>query len=241
MHNVSDLRSTIVPKSDQLNADQLLGGPMTITVSEVRLGSSDEQPISIHYENDAGRPFKPCKTMRKVLLFAWGQDGNAWPGRSMTLYNDPAVKFGGEKVGGIRISHLTDIDRPLEVSLTATKGKKALHTIDVLERGPDLDDVLAAIAAAGNKAQMNAAKVLAGKLTSQADVAAAVAAYGARVAALKAQAAPAPAKTYAQWVDDIDNAADVDAANAVLESARDALTPTEFEQLTEAHRIAWTA
>lgn len=133
MHDVSDLRATIVPKSDQLNAEQLLGGPMTITVTDVRIGSSDEQPISIHYENDAGRPYKPCKTMRKVLIFAWGQDGNSWPGRSMTLYNDPNVKFGGAEVGGIRISHITDIERDLQVSLTATKGKKALHVIKRLQ------------------------------------------------------------------------------------------------------------
>ena len=126
---IEDLRPTIVPKSDQLNAEQLLGGPMTITVTEVRIGSTDEQPIAIHYVNDGGRPYKPSKTQRKVLLFAWGQDGRAWIGRSMTIYCDPKIKFGGEEVGGIRISHISDIERDLQVSLTATKGKKALHVI----------------------------------------------------------------------------------------------------------------
>lgn len=133
MHDVTDLRSTIVPKSDQLNADQLLGGPMTLRVSDVRIGSSDEQPISVHYEGDNGRPYKPCKTMRKVLLFAWGPNGLDWIGKSMTVYNDPQVKFGGGEVGGIRISHMTDIDRDIKVALTATKGKKALHTIMRME------------------------------------------------------------------------------------------------------------
>ena len=47
MFDISDLRATIVPKSDQLNAEQLLGGPITVQVTEVRIGSSDEQPISI--------------------------------------------------------------------------------------------------------------------------------------------------------------------------------------------------
>ncbi len=32
--SVEDLRPTIIPKSDQLNAEQLLGGPMTVTVTE---------------------------------------------------------------------------------------------------------------------------------------------------------------------------------------------------------------
>ena len=145
MSEVADLRFTIVPKSDQLNSEQLLGGPLTVTVTDVRIGSSDEQPISVHYEGEAGRPFKPCKTMRKVLIFAWGPDGREWVGRSMTLYNDPQVKFGGAEVGGIRISHMTDIAGQIKVSLTATKGKKALHTIDVLqlaEPGPTLAEVL---------------------------------------------------------------------------------------------------
>ena len=127
--DITDLRATIAPKSDQLNAEQLLHGPLTITVTDVRVGASDEQPISVHYEGEQGRPFKPCKTMRKVLIFAWGPDGREWIGRAMTLYNDPQVRFGGAEVGGIRISHMSDIDRDINVSLTATRGKKALHTI----------------------------------------------------------------------------------------------------------------
>lgn len=132
MPDVSDLRYTIVPKSDQLNAEQLMAGDMTITVTDVRIGS-DDQPVVIHYEGEDGRPFKPCKTCRKVLIFAWGEDGRKWVGKSMTLFNDPSVKFGGMSVGGIRISHLSDIQRELTVSLTATKGKKTPHTIKVLK------------------------------------------------------------------------------------------------------------
>lgn len=122
--NISDLRDTIVPKSDQLNAEQLLGGPMTITVTDVRRGGGEEQPVTIHYEGEGGRPYKPCKSMRKILVFAWGSDGRDWAGRSMTLYNRPDVKFGGEEVGGIRISHLSDIPKDIAVALTATRGRK---------------------------------------------------------------------------------------------------------------------
>ena len=126
---VSDLRPTIIPRSDQINAEQLLSGPVTITVADVRVSSTPEQPVVVHYEGDNGRPYKPCLTMRKVLILAWGPDGREWAGKSMSLYCDPQVKFGGAEVGGIRISHLSDIDRDIQVSLTATKGKKALHTI----------------------------------------------------------------------------------------------------------------
>lgn len=195
--DISNLRGTIVPKSDQLNAEQLLGGPMTLTVTDVRLGSED-QPVSIHYANDEGRPFKPCKTMRKVLIFAWGEDGRNWIGRTMTVYNDPAVRFGGMAVGGIRISHLSDIEREITVSLTATKGKKAMHTIAKLEGHaapvvPTLSAVLAAIKAATGRDTMAAAKALAEQLTAEADIAAALIAYRARVAELKKPTAAAQA------------------------------------------------
>ena len=123
MSDISNLRHTIIPRSDQLNSEQLLPGPMTITVTSVTMGSA-EQPINIGYENDNGRPYRPCLTMRKVLIFAWGPDGREWVGRSMTLYRDPEVAFGGLKVGGTRISHMSHIDGPMVMALTATKGVK---------------------------------------------------------------------------------------------------------------------
>lgn len=131
MTDISNLRDTIVPKSDQLNADDLMGTSKTITVNAVKAGAPD-QPISVHYDGDTGRPYKPCKSMRRVLIHAWGDDGHQWVGQSMTLYCDPEVKFGGVKVGGIRISHLTGLDRKLDLSLTVTKAKRAAYTVQPL-------------------------------------------------------------------------------------------------------------
>lgn len=131
---LSDLRSTIIPRSDQLNADQLLNGPITITITGVDIHDSAEQPISLRYLDDDGRPYKPGKTMRKVIIFAWGEDGRAWIGKSMTLYNDPAVKFGSIDVGGIRISHMTDIEQEVRLSLNTARGKKGLYVIQKLQR-----------------------------------------------------------------------------------------------------------
>ena len=132
MNDVSNLRDTIIPKSDQLNADDLIAGSMTITVSGVSRGNP-ENPLVINFQNDNGRPFKPCKTVRKLLVFAWGEDGNQWVGRGMVLYCDPSVKWAGKAVGGIRVSHLSHIPKPLEVNLTATRGKKSLYKINILQ------------------------------------------------------------------------------------------------------------
>jgi hypothetical protein len=147
-NSVADLRDTIVPKSDQLNAEQLLGGPITVTVTDVRRGGGEEQPVVVHYEGEGGRPYKPCKSMRKILVFAWGPDGNDWVGRSMTLFNRPDVKFGGEEVGGIRISHLSHIDKDIAVALTATRGRKEQTRIKRLAEGPTVDSSRARLEAA---------------------------------------------------------------------------------------------
>jgi hypothetical protein len=144
--SVEDLRPTIIPKSDQLNAEQLLGGPMVLTVTDVRVSESGEQPVTVHYAGEGGRPFKPCKTMRKVLIHAWGPDGRVWVGRSLKVYNDPTVRFGGDDVGGIRISHLSDIERDVKVSLTSTRGKKAKYEIKRL--ASQIAEHLAAVVAA---------------------------------------------------------------------------------------------
>jgi hypothetical protein len=123
-NNITDLRDTIVPKSDQLNSDQLLGGPITITITSVRRGSGDDQPVVVHYEGENGRPWKPCLTMRKVLIFAWGEDGSQWVGKMLTLYNLRTVKWGGVEVGGIRISHMSHVPADVKLSLAVTRGKK---------------------------------------------------------------------------------------------------------------------
>ncbi len=131
-----DLSPTIIAKSDQLNADDLLGGnTLTIRVTRV-VGTNDkEQPIAINYEGDQGKPYKPGKSMRRVLVALWGKEGEAYVGRSMRLYRDPDVTFGKIKVGGVRISHMTDIPEDAEMALAVKKGAKALYAVKRLVIG----------------------------------------------------------------------------------------------------------
>lgn len=121
---MADLSATIAAKSDQLNADDLFQGPRTIVVRDVTQGSSKEQPISIFYEGDDNKPYKPCLTMRRALVQLWGPDGKTYTGKAMTVYRDPNVHFGKDKVGGIRISHVSDIDSEITLALTVTRGSK---------------------------------------------------------------------------------------------------------------------
>ena len=127
-----DMRPTVIPKSDQLNADSLIGQILTIKVTKVSLLAEADQPIAISYEGDNGKPYKPGKSMRRVLVNVWGPDGNAYIGRSMTLYRDAAVMFGGVATGGIRISHMSHIDAPVTMALTVTRANRKPFTVQPL-------------------------------------------------------------------------------------------------------------
>lgn len=126
---MNDMTITVVPKSDQINADDLIGGPRTITITRMAIDPISEQPVSVFFDGDNGKPYKACKSMRRVMIRAWGPDASKYVGQSMTLYCDPNVMFGGMKVGGIRISHMTGLSETLNVALTATKAKRAIFTV----------------------------------------------------------------------------------------------------------------
>lgn len=126
--SIESIADTIKPKSTQLNADDLIAGPMTVTILGVRRGSTREQPVIIDIDG-GNMPYMPCLSMRRVLIAAWGDDARVWVGRSVTLYCDPSVKFGGVALGGIRISHLGHIARDMSLMLTATRGKRLPFTV----------------------------------------------------------------------------------------------------------------
>lgn len=128
-----NLSQAIIAKSDQLNADDLISGPRTFTIKEVRRGDS-EQPVAIVLaEFPEKRPFKPSKTVLRILAYAWGEETDDWPENPrLTLYRDEKVKWAGQEIGGIRVSHMSHIDKPIKVALAESKGKKSLHRVDPL-------------------------------------------------------------------------------------------------------------
>ena len=74
--------------------------------------------------------------MRRVLVMLWGPDANAYIGRSMTLYRDDKVLFGGLAVGGIRISHMSHIDGKHTMMLTATRAQRKPFMVEPLDAAP---------------------------------------------------------------------------------------------------------
>lgn len=130
-----DITPFIQAKSDQLNADDIIGGPITARITNVRVTGGDQQPVTV--ELDGGhKPWKPCKTTMRVLAALWGPRAGEWVGRSVRLYRDPTVRYGGVEVGGIRISGMSHIDKPKVLTLSSSKKTKTEYRIEVLKDAP---------------------------------------------------------------------------------------------------------
>lgn len=127
-----DITQHIKSKSDQLNADDLIGGPIVVQVERVTKGNAD-QPVIVHISG-GHCPYKPNKTALRILAATWGKHTEEWTGvRWLELYRDPLAKWQGKAVGGVMVSGLSHIVQDVTLSLTETRGKKRLHKVRALK------------------------------------------------------------------------------------------------------------
>lgn len=126
-----DMTESIAPKSDQLNAADLLTGPRTFTIESVTKGNR-EQPFNFHLREVPRRPYRPSLTMRRVMVMVWGKDPTQYIGSQLTLFRNPEITFGAEKTGGIEISHMTGLEKTKTMVLPASRGKFRRVTVEPL-------------------------------------------------------------------------------------------------------------
>lgn len=132
---MSTLAEALAPRSDQLNADDLIAGPRVLKITGARIAKDGrETRIILNFEGDQGKPWKPCKTMGRAMVMAWAVTDEAqFVGKSVQVYRDPTVKFGDQgEVGGIRVSHMSHIAKPVNIKLTVSQGKKGMFTFHPL-------------------------------------------------------------------------------------------------------------
>lgn len=131
-----DISHTIVPKSDQLNADDLIAEPRTIHITRVEVKKDPKQPVWIFFDGDEGKPWKPCLGMRRVIIKFWGKESDNYIGKSVTLIRDDSVEYGGAEVGGIRIFGMSHIDGPQAAIVTLKRGRRKLLTVQPIKAAP---------------------------------------------------------------------------------------------------------
>lgn len=97
-------------KSDQLNfVDIGADAELIILIERVVVTGGNEQAVHVHYTGCENRPYKPSKGMIRLLAGAWGDDGDAWVGKTLKLFGDGSVTWAGGEVGGIRIAAMSHI------------------------------------------------------------------------------------------------------------------------------------
>lgn len=132
---MNDFQAALAPRSDQINASDLIAGDMTVTIEAVRVTPGAEQPVSIRIKG-TDKVWRPCKTTGRILMAAWGPDTSVYAGRSAQLYLDPEVKWGGMKVGGIRIRALSHISSEMKLALAESKQNRKIFTVRPLAGAP---------------------------------------------------------------------------------------------------------
>lgn len=130
---MTDVGFALEAKSDQLNAVDIMGAEPVIRIRDVVVKQSD-QPVSVYFDGDNNRPWKPSKGMLRVLAGAWGRDSKEWIGKYAQLYFEPTVKYAGKEVGGIRIRALSDIDqRGLSFALRINQKQTEPYHVPLLQ------------------------------------------------------------------------------------------------------------
>lgn len=132
------LLDAIKPKSDQLNADDLIGNDLTITITKITVAEGGEQRVAIYFAEGEGnkKPWKPCKGMTRVLVAAWGSDLAKWKGQRVKLFRDETVLWAGAAVGGIRIRALSGIASDKTFVVTQSKKSKVPMKVQRLDDAP---------------------------------------------------------------------------------------------------------
>ena len=109
--------------------------PARVHRHQRRRAATAEQPVEVHLA-EFPRVWRPGKSMRRVLAACWGADASQWTGRRVELFCDSAVMFGGEAVGGTRISRLSHIDGPKSVPIIVKKGRSGGYKVEPLPDAP---------------------------------------------------------------------------------------------------------
>jgi len=138
MNNEQMLMQALAPKSDQLNADDLIVANKVIKFTKVLVNlQSEAQKVIVHYENDQGKPWKPSKSMGRVLAEILGADFAAWEGQQIELFKNKEITFGKEKCGGIQIAAMGALKNAVTVMITTKRAVKSKITILPLLVAPE--------------------------------------------------------------------------------------------------------
>ena len=129
-----DISQAMQAKSDQLNALDIVGSPLTIRVRDVDYNPDRDQPVWIYFDGDNNRPWKPSKGMIRIIGGAWGKMTEQWIGKYALLQFEPSVTWAGKEVGGIWATAFSDIpEKGMNFSLALNRQKRIPFPVNCLK------------------------------------------------------------------------------------------------------------
>ncbi len=116
-----DISKTLISKSDQFNAVDLVGKVIIYKISKVDADvEKKDQPVSIYFEGEK-KCYRPSKGMRAIISEKWTPETDLWMGKSLELYHEPKVVYAGAECGGIRIHGMSHIDNDFKKRVVESK------------------------------------------------------------------------------------------------------------------------
>lgn len=128
-----DLLAALAPNTNQLNADDLISiASLVVTIKgPVTVGDG-----KLNIPLEEVKPYRPSKGMGRILASMYGDREN-WIGKKLRIYRDPDVRFGKNKVGGLKISEASHISSAQTHMVTVARAKKEPHVINPLKEETD--------------------------------------------------------------------------------------------------------
>src|SRR5688572_16870977 len=74
-----------------------------VTMEEVTGDTGKEMKATIHFDGDQLKPMILNKGNATTICESFGDDSDRWIGKTIEVYTDPGVMFGGKRVGGLRV------------------------------------------------------------------------------------------------------------------------------------------
>ena len=123
--------------SEYITSELFADGADTFTitgVTEVELEGKRRHAVQL--AETEGKAWIPAFTIVKALSEIWSRSISRWVGQRVTLYRDPNVTVGKQKVGGIRVSHITGISKPETVTVKGAMNRPVSYTFEPLQDAP---------------------------------------------------------------------------------------------------------
>ena len=108
--------SGMLRTSPWLASEDLIGlGDVPAEIEDVLLydevafdrGRKEKNVPALKFKGKAKQLVLRATANRRALVRMYGANTQAWRGKTVYIYHDPDVKFGGRAVGGIRIKEIT--------------------------------------------------------------------------------------------------------------------------------------